>query len=336
MLYNKSMRISNGTRHGELSEHNGYGYAGTNMLKSLARLGYEVNPNDPTADVEIWFDQPMWWDFSPGTYKIGYHPWESTKLPIKRDKNSGNMNWADKMNECDEIWTPSPLIAEWYVERMGIKVPVYVYEHGVEPIWTPVKRERGDGLFKYLHVGAEASRKGAKEAMVAFRTQFGADRGKTVQLDMKMISEGWSIITLPGINYINDLWSIEQLIELYHRDHVFLYPSYGEGFGLNPLQALATGMPTIIPPAWAPYAKYIHPKLAVESNLQKTPWPNIHPGSMFKPNQDSVNAAVRYAYDNYEELVEWHVAQVPALTAEYSWDTITERVFTDLENRLQK
>jgi hypothetical protein len=45
---------------------------------------------------------------------------------------------------------------------------------------------------------------------------------------------------------------------------------------------------------------------------------------------------VRYAYDNYEELVEWHVAQVPALTAEYSWDTITERVFTDLENRLQK
>jgi glycosyltransferase involved in cell wall biosynthesis len=152
---------------------------------------------------------------------------------------------------------------------------------------------------------------------------------------MKMISEGWSIIKLPGINYINELYTLEQLVELFHNNHVFVYPSYGEGFGLNPLQALATGMPTITLPAWAPYAKYIHPKLAIPSNLQKTPWPLHHPGAMFKPDQDAVTEAVRYAYNNYEELVEWHVAQVPELVAEYSWDTITAKVFSDLENRLK-
>lgn len=331
------MRISIGERFKgeELSEHNGYGYATARIVESLTRLGHTVKPSDADADVEIWFDQPSFWDFSDGPYRIGYHPWESTLLQPANTPNGGPRAWADIMNECDEIWTPSPLIADWYRRFNNITVPVHVYEHGVDPIWTPIKRERGDGLFKFLHVGAEANRKGAKEAMVGYRSSFAERRGKDVILNMKMISEGWSIGQLPGINYINKMFDIEELVDLFHDNHVFLYPSWGEGFGLNPLQALATGMPTITLPAWAPYAKYIHPELAIPSHLAKTEWPRLHPGLMFKPDQAAVTRAVRYAYDNYEELVDWHVAQVPALTTEYSWDTITERVFTDLEERLK-
>src|SRR5690606_37888916 len=120
------MRISHGTRIKSINATNGYGYATTNMIASLERLGYAVNQNDHTADVEIWSDQPHHWNFSPGPYKIGYHPWESTELLP---------GWAEIMNECDEIWTPSPVIADWYVRYAGIKVPVYVYEHGVDDIW---------------------------------------------------------------------------------------------------------------------------------------------------------------------------------------------------------
>jgi hypothetical protein len=318
-----------------MADHNGYGYATKMMLQSLSDLGYEVKPNDPTADVEIWFDQPHHWKFSDGPYKIGYHPWESTRLFTARDKAGGYIDWPAKMNQCDEIWTPSPLIADWYKTRAGIEVPVHVYQHGVDPIWKPIRRQRGNGRFRFLHVGADAARKGGKEAMQAFREGFGIRRGVDVELNLKMISSGWNIGALPGVMFLNEKMSLPDLIDLHHDNHVFVYPSWGEGFGLNPLQALATGMPTILPTAWAPYADYIHPNLAVSSRLQKSPWPTLHPGLMLQPTIADIISAMYYAMENYDELVDWHMEQVPALLAEYSWERWTQIAFSELETRLE-
>jgi glycosyltransferase involved in cell wall biosynthesis len=328
------MRISNGTIEGDLSETNGYGYATRNMLDSLARLGYEVNDNDPTADVEIWFDQPPVWEFSEGPYKIGYHPWESTKLPTPNLKISSKLDWAERMNLCDEIWTPSELIADWYRRFAGIKVPVYVYEHGVDPIWSPEKRHVDD-MFKFLHVGGDAARKGCKEVMDAYRVEFPDRRGKDVELNLKMINDGWRIPQLRGINVMTEEVGLEELIEIFHANHAFVYPSWGEGFGLSPLQALATGMPTITVPEWAPYRKFIHPDLAIPSRLAKTPWPAIHPGLMLKPDVQAVQRAMVAVVDRYDEFVDWHLEQAPRVTEEYSWDRLTEEAFGNLETRLK-
>lgn len=326
------MRISNGSRIGDLQEINGYGYATGNMLRSLARLGYEVNPNDATADVEIWFDQPQHWKFSEGVYKIGYHPWESTKL-LPVGKMSGYTDWLEIMNQCDEIWTPSPLIADWYRRFAGIRVPVYVYEHGVDPVWAPVRRS-ADRPFTFLHQGGEANRKGLKETLAAYRMAFGVRRGVDVLLTLKMINEGWNINHIPGIESLNGVMELDELVELFQKRNVFVYPSYGEGFGLSPLQALATGMPTITVPGWAPYAKFIHPDLAIPSMLKPSPWPQLHPGLMLRPDQDAVTRAMLFARAHYDELVDWHLEQVPRILEEYSWDRITETVFTDLEKRI--
>ena len=328
------MRISYGTVIENQSDINGYGYAASNMRSSLARLGYEIKTNDPSADVEIWFDQPWRWNFSDGPYKIGYHPWESTRLPGLKDKVSQKCDWVAKMNECDEIWTPSDLVAQWYVNA-GITVPVYVYEHGVSEDWAPVERKKDDKMFRFLHVGAESARKGATEVMKAFRFAFGEQRGVDVMLTMKIISEGWNILTLPGIEIQNEALLLPELVKVFQSHHAFVYPSWGEGFGLNPLQALATGMPTIIPSEWAPYRRFIMPELNISSRLHKSPWPGIHPGNMLEPNMDELVHHMRYTYDNYEEVEAWHRDQAALVAKEYSWDRITETVFTDLENRLK-
>jgi glycosyltransferase involved in cell wall biosynthesis len=316
------MKISQGIRVKEIDEGNGYGYATGNMIRSLERLGHEVTRNDPSADVEIWFDQPQHWKFSKGPYRIGYHPWESTLL---RD------DWADIMNQCDEIWTPSPIIADWYVRYSGIKVPVYVYEHGVDPEWTPVDRKVTE-RFKFLHVGAEAARKGGKETMRAFREEFA--NNKDVELNMKIISQGWKIGALNKINYINSKMPIEELIQLYHDNHVFVYPSYGEGFGLNPLQAMATGMPTITVPGWAPYARFLDPDLSIDSKFIKTPYPRFHPGMMLKPDFDDLRDAMRYTYDNYETVQSRAQARVQEIISYYDWDRLTKEAFDNLAERL--
>lgn len=318
------MRISHATQINSIEETNGYGYATVNMISSLERLGYQVSKNDSSADVEIWFDQPHHWKWSKGTYRIGYHPWESTRL---KD------GWVEKMNECDEVWTPSPVIAKWYQEYAGVDVPVFVYEHGVDPIWKKKPRPVTD-KFNFLHVGAEASRKGGVETMRAFRRAFPHNRD--VELNLKIISKGWNIGRFNRINVINEKMSLDELIALYHNNHVYVYPSYGEGFGLTPLQAMATGMPTITVPAWAPYADFLDPKLSIDSHFIGSPWPTLHPGNMLKPKLDDIIDAMRYAYDNYDAVEAEAQERVSQITDYYDWDRLTKIAFDDLAHRLEK
>lgn len=300
---------------------NGYGYATNRMLTSLKNLGYEVGHNDGTADIGFCFNQPHHWKFYGDQYKIGYHPWESTLL---------RPGWADIMNQCDEIWTPSPIIADWYTRYAGITVPVYVYEHGVDDVWTTVPRVVED-KFKFLHVGAEASRKGAKEVMSGFRRAF--PKTDHVELNLKIISEGWKIGSLRGINIINGTMSLPELIQLYHDNHVYVYPSWGEGFGLTPLQAMATGMPTITVPGWAPYASFLDPNLYIGSRYKRSPWAALHPGYMLEPSLDDVIDRMRYAYNNYSEVTDYSYGIVEKLTQFYNWDRLTKEAFEALEDR---
>lgn len=325
------MKISFGTRLGEFWEGNGYGYATRMIMNSLTRLGYDWSNNDEKADVEIWFDQPEFWKFSEGPYKIGYHPWESTILPP---------GWAEIMNQCDEIWTPSPVIADWYTRYSGIEVPVHVFEHGVSPAWTPVER-KVDDKFKFLHVGAEAVRKGMSETLQGFRDAF-PNGQEDVELNLKMTSEGWRVSGWPRVNILPDSVDLHELVQLYHQNHVYVYPSWGEGFGLTPLQALATGMPTITVPAWAPYRDFLDPNLCVGSELSEPPeehillakWKLMHPGKMWRPDPTDLAKAMTYVYDNYETAQEYALSQVDAIRAHYDWDRLTEEAFKNLKMRL--
>ena len=339
LVYNFGMHISHGTRIKNINDTNGYGYATVNMIKSLERSGHTVAQNDPNAPVQIWFDQPHHWKWEEDQlierkkthytyshqYRIGYHPWESTKLLD---------DWVERMNKCDEIWTPSPLIAEWY-EADGVKVPIYVYEHGVDPIWTPKKRKiEDDGIIKFLHVGGEAARKRADKTMDAFRKAFqGRD---DVRLTLKMITQGWNIELTGKIRLNKYKLSEADMVQLYHDNHIYVYPSYGEGFGLTPLQALATGMPTITVPAWAPYSEFLDPDLNVSSELRNSPWSQLHPGKMFKPDFDELIDKMRYAADNYDTVQNYAHSQVAGIQKKYDWDSITNEVFDNLAIRINE
>lgn len=321
----KTMRISFNTPilPDELEKSNGYGYATDRMLASLEKLGYEVSYNDPTAEVGLCFNQPQHWKFYGNQYKIGYHPWESTQLLP---------GWAEIMNDCDEIWTPSPLIAQWYQNSAGITRPIFVYEHGVDSIWTPKQRKVED-KFKFLHVGSEASRKGGSDTMTAFSKAF--PKNKDVELNMKIISPGWNIGAINRINIINTRIGIDELVEIFHSNHAYVYPSYGEGFGLTPLQAMATGMPTATVETWAPYAQFLDDDLKIDSSFVKSPWPRIHPGAMLKPKMDDIVDSMRLMYTNYENLHASALNRVDSITQYYNWDRLTKQVFSDLEDRLK-
>jgi glycosyltransferase involved in cell wall biosynthesis len=321
-----SMGIPGKRKLERINDTNGYGYATTEMVKALRSLGHEVSQNDPSADVEIWFDQPRHWNFSDGPYKIGYHPWESTKL---------HSDWVKTMNECDEIWTPSPIIADWYKRYNGIERPVYVYEHGVSSEWEPIVRTHSKpDTFKFLHVGAESLRKGGYDVIRAFRAAF-PKGDEPVELTLKMISTGWEFPKFGRLNVVNRTMSLESLVQLYHDHHVFVYPSWGEGFGLTPLQAMATGMPTITVGDWAPYRDFLDSYLTIDAELVDSPWQDVHPGKMFRPDFDQLVDTMRYSYENYRPLVRRQLDMVMEMDEYYDWTTLTETAFSALSQRLE-
>lgn len=305
-----------------INEAAGYGYATDRAIASLKRLGHTVTSNDPTADVHIHFDQPHHLNPpSKDIYTIIFHPWESTQLLE---------GWEKKMNECDEIWAPSPLIAQWYRD-LKLKPSIYVYEHGVDDVWTPRKREP-NGTIKFLHLGSEAARKGGIEVMRAFRETF--RNRDDVSLTLKMINPGWNLPSIGKANVINKRFSLEDTVKLFHDHDVYVYPSWGEGFGLTPLQAIATGMPTITVPAWAPYAQFLDPSLSIRSRLVESPWPALHPGRMFQPNLLDMKAHMLEVVENYDEHRDYAMQQTEQIKAVYNWDRFTKDMFEALENRL--
>jgi glycosyltransferase involved in cell wall biosynthesis len=302
----------------------GYGYGTERILHSLRNLGYEVTENDASADVGFVFNQPQHAKYYGDQYRIILHPWESTLMMP---------DWPGIMNNCDEVWSPSPLIGEWYQKYNGIVKPIYTYEHGIDSVWAPKPRVRQDKM-RFLHVGGEAKRKGLEIAIKAFRLAFPDADKAGVELLCKRGSsgDGFNIIR-NGVIPLNGPLPFNELLDLYYDRNIFVYPSWGEGFGFNPFQAMATGMPTITTADWAPYKRFVDPNLTIETDFTDSPFKE-HPGKMFKPRVDDLVDRMRYVVDNYDSCHEFAQAQAPKIHNEYAWDTVTKTTFEALEKRL--
>lgn len=331
------MKISYSTLPSNLNITIGFGYAGYNIVKSLQELGYEVGLNDSSADVEMNFCQPVWWEWHGAQYRIGYVPWESTLLPD---------GWVPLMNEVDEIWTPSDVMAGIF-ERNGVKRPIKVFEHGIDPtVWKPKLRRRKDKI-RFLHIGEPAPRKGAQMTIDAFREAFGdsSDVSLTIkahhQNTTRVYDRHKSIIGLPHKYYNNveaiyDELSIPEMVHLYHSHDVLVYPSYGEGFGFIPFQGLATGMPVITVPDWAPYRRFVLPELKIHATLADSPWPHVHFGKMWHPSKSHLVKLMQKSVSCFEELSFKSHDQVSAIIDAYEWQSLVDDAFSQVRTVLKK
>jgi hypothetical protein len=139
------------------------------------------------------------------------------------------------------------------------------------------------------------------------------------------------IIGLPqniynNINIITKEYDDNELLRLYNDHDVLVYPSYGEGFGFIPLQALANGMPTICTSAWAHYEKFLGP-LKLKSELINSPWPFPHEGKVFEPNYAHLLETMRDVSHNFKAYSGYYFAQSTKIHEEYNWLQLTNKAF---------
>lgn len=298
-------------------DNSGFGYARKMCEQSLRTLGHRVSFADATADVEINFCSPgqaIW----TGPYRIFYFPWESSLLAP---------GWVNFMNNTDEVWAPSPLNARWFSEN-GVTTPVRVYPHGVDRVWFRGAYKRsGTGRQEILHMGAEATRKGAMDAIEAF---FNVLSFKDARLTMKMALTDFAPPPSDKVRVIANAMEFNNLVQLFHNTDLYVGPSYGEGFGLPALQAMASCAPVLLTQGVYPFGYLLDEHNLIKSVYKDSPWQKVHPGKMFWPDRDDFMDKLRYHYDNREVEAEKALCRVSQVLEDYDWVRLTKQAFSHL------
>lgn len=304
--------------------NDGFGTAGLQVLKSLERLGHEVvnvNPyTRPEVDVTFSFSHPDGFYNTDG-FDVGYFPWESDAM---------QNGWKKRMSVMDELWVTSPWLqevaADWGFDT-------YVYEHGVNPIFTQPRKYPADRPLTFLAMGLESYRKGSYEVLRAFNRAFGGS--DQVRLIIKTQARNMPKNFWPNVEIIDWDMTLEELAHLYYSVDVFVAPTYGEGFGIPARDALCTGIPVIATGGFLPYEKFMHPDLVIPATKIDSPWPDIHPGQVFRPDVDSLVDQMRAVEENYSGYFKHSLSKQADLGCHYNWDRLTDEAFSALENRLR-
>jgi glycosyltransferase involved in cell wall biosynthesis len=303
----------------------GYGEASNHVINTFSKLGIECLINSTEPNIGIAFAQPQDYKFGIDQFKIGYTPWESTEL---------YPGWSMVLNKvCNEVWTTSEWCADIF--RKHTTTPIFVYEHGVEDRWIPKQRSIDKSRpFRFLHIGEPASRKDAQLVVDSFVSVFGDDPNyelilKCSQLNTTRIFDPvtGAVVGSPNAFYkniriIESFLSVEQMTGLYDLCDVFVYPSWGEGFGFNPLQAMAIGMPTICTSGWAAYKKYI--TMPLDSKWWESPWSQTHPGLMLKPNAEQLKFFMKDVTKNYKKYADIAYKNSFLIHKDYNWEKMSK------------
>jgi glycosyltransferase involved in cell wall biosynthesis len=303
----------------------GYGEASTHIFETFESLGVECLIKSREPKIGISFIQPDLYRFAGNQYKIGYTPWESTGIFSTWEKPLNNL--------IDELWTTSPWCAE--VFKKHTNKPIFVYEHGVLDTWIPVKRETNKSRpFRFLHIGEPASRKDAQMVVDAFVSLYGNNPNYELVLKCSKLNttrifdeksghvRGSPDAVYSNVRVIESFLSVEQMNGLYDLCDVFVYPSWGEGFGFNPLQAMAKGIPTICTAGWATYEKYI--TMPLRSKYWDSPWPTVHPGLLMKPNYNDLKFYMQDVVKDYEYYSAVAFKNSFMIHKDYNWEKVSK------------
>lgn len=314
----------------------GYGRMGVQLHKVFTELGLDVvdhlRPTDTPAPCALWASLSS---NAQGWY-AGQHlalltMWEANELPE---------NLREGLHNFAQVFVPSlanvDLFSRYHDDVTWVPL-------GVDPrTWDFREREEPSRTFRFLADG-RGERKGTDMAVAAFKRAFPRQkRGPGPQ--PQLVLKGWDHNTnyvSPDIKTCQTRLSEGAEVDLYASAHCFLAPSRGEGWGLQPLQAMAQGCPTILTDAHGQEA-FADLGYPVQARLAKANYRLFgESGQWWEPDLEQLIEHMRWVYDHYDQargLARTSSAAVLDPETGFTWErtatTLVRDMRVDLKSRL--
>ena len=271
----------------------GYTTAALSMIKAVEKAGIEVVSGSRLC---VHYTSAPFFEPEDERVNILYTMWEAEDLPS---------SMGEAIATADYVIVPS-VNSKNVIKKAGISVPTYVCHQAVDTDFYEFRvRQHLNQKVRYLWVGAPNIRKGFDLAVRAFHFAFhGVDANVELYIKSSFFKREGEITRLDRNRAIIDTrnLSLEGLRELYYSAHVFFFPSRGEGAGLTPLEAMATGLPVIAPP-YTGMKDYMLPahSYPVPFHLEQA-----HSGldtKLCEAEQEDLVAKLRYTYSHLREAM---------------------------------
>jgi glycosyltransferase involved in cell wall biosynthesis len=295
-------------------------------------LIYDLLSKTPKKDIGIMFSYPDMAEY--------LNEFKTKVIYTGVDTTDEAGNFVENANKVDYLFTPSKL-SKKRIENMGVKKPVFVLPHGIDPeVFKYTERTKTD-IFKFLYVGECSDRKGIFHLLKAFTDLF--KNNPKVELHIKSNTDMlfYNSKEVQDIikDYKNIFWHIgnvghDEVIKLYKECHAYVYPSRGDSFGMTLLEAMACGLPIIttkLPGATDVVdgkVTYIKSKIIP---VQGHPW---FKGEWGEPDLEDLKSKMKSLYENYDtsKLKEYS----DFIRENYSWEKIVDKFEQEILPKLGK
>ena len=287
----------------------GYFNSSRDLIDEFKRQGVEI-----TTSVFDQADFTLVYGYPTLANKLYQHEpygvltmFESTKPPAE---------WKPYLEHAKFVANPSKWGKECFEKAYGLTDVQVINLAYSQRDFDYIRRDLPRRKFTFLtyNNGFNAQRKGFFELIKAYHMAFRkTDKVKLIVKDMRpdmetanqkflwsTMSDGWDM------EYINEQYTRRQLMGLLAEADAFVFPSRGEGFGHTPLEAMATGLPCIIPNAHG-CAEYFDERYCKGYKTYRVPatyssLPKANYGIEMKADTESLAEAM---YEMWQEREEW-------------------------------
>lgn len=281
----------------------GYGIASSALIQELKNLDLPVSTHNQGQKIGVLFHNPYSILQIESPFRIIYTMFESDKIPD---------DWKDYLEAADMVIVPSKWCQEVF-KKAGVETKVVPLGYN-DRVFKYVKRtnkRKQNKTFTFLHYNAFNIRKGFAEVWKAFTEEF--EKDEPVKLILKTTLNTIPLpITkqrYPNVEIINEPYTDLQMQGLCERSDCFVFPSRGEGFGITPLEAMATGLSVIVPNAHG-ITEYFDGDLMYEVKIKET-CPGLYSrykgqdvGKMVICDVADLRRQMRYIYEHQDEAIQ--------------------------------